>query len=539
MKKNSLKKIFSWLLLCLAAVVTFGVLAISLSALNTEEISTQIKKQYIPILNKAHEVKLSVVQVQQWLTDISATRGLDGLNDGFDEAEANAQRFRMLIKELGELDPVNEGVYQKMLPVFEAYYETGQRMAQAYVESGPAAGNQLMAEFDTVAAKISEDVDSFLTATENRVNEVLETQVNMVQTGLLSVIVAGLVILIGIAFIYFIMNRALVILPVIAKELKLLASGNLTRNSDLLNTNTRKDELGELCSAAQDLREHFIELVSSVTESSASLVTASGELNEFTTTARVSMNRQQDEVDQISTAITEMSASAAEVASNANETASSAQQANEEAKFGMEEVKNTVDSISRLSTHIEETSEVIRNLAQDSNDIGSILEVIQAIADQTNLLALNAAIEAARAGEQGRGFAVVADEVRSLASRTQDSVSEIQNMISRLQERAQSAVHVMTQSSEQTGNSVERSNTALGRLDSITRSVQHITEMNMHIASASSQQSVVAEEVSQIINKISVGTSEIAQETEQMSGSGQQLEQLANNLSNKITRFRI
>lgn len=539
MKKNSLKKIFSWLLLCLAAVVTFGVLAISLSALNTEEISTQIKKQYIPILNKAHEVKLSVVQVQQWLTDISATRGLDGLNDGFDEAEANAQRFRMLIKELGELDPVNEGVYQKMLPVFEAYYETGQRMAHAYVESGPAAGNQLMAEFDTVAAKISEDVDSFLTATENRVNEVLETQVNMVQTGLLSVIVAGLVILIGIAFIYFIMNRALVILPVIAKELKLLASGNLTRNSDLLNTNTRKDELGELCSAAQDLREHFIELVSSVTESSASLVTASGELNEFTTTARVSMNRQQDEVDQISTAITEMSASAAEVASNANETASSAQQANEEAKFGMEEVKNTVDSISRLSTHIEETSEVIRNLAQDSNDIGSILEVIQAIADQTNLLALNAAIEAARAGEQGRGFAVVADEVRSLASRTQDSVSEIQNMISRLQERAQSAVHVMTQSSEQTGNSVERSNTALGRLDSITRSVQHITEMNMHIASASSQQSVVAEEVSQIINKISVGTSEIAQETEQMSGSGQQLEQLANNLSNKITRFRI
>jgi len=538
MKNNSIKKRFEWLLSGLLTVVIVGAIAISLSALRTQDTSTRIGSQYIPILNKSHELKLSVVQVQQWLTDISATRGLDGLNDGFDEADANAQLFRTLIQELRELDPANGEQYQMMLPIFEAYYETGQRMAQAYVDSGPVGGNRMMEAFDTVAANISEEVDGLLADTETRVAAVLDAQANKVRTNLISIILGGAVLIIGIAVIYLIMNRTLAALPIVAKELKRVASGNLSGDSAPHYKTTRNDELGELCSAVQDLREHFIKLINSVSESSASLVTAAGGMNQFTNTARTSMGCQQDDVNQIATAVTEMSSSANEVASNANQTATSAQEAHEEAQFGMDEVKNTVDAISSLSTHIEQTSEVIRNLAQDSNDIGGILEVIQGIADQTNLLALNAAIEAARAGEQGRGFAVVADEVRGLASRTQDSIREIQGMITRLQERAHSAVQVMAQSSDQTGASVERSNTALERLNSITRSVQHITEMNRQIALAAGQQSVVGEDVSQIINKISMGTGEIVRETEQMSTSGQQLAQMANNLSTQITRFR-
>jgi len=539
MKNGSIKRRFAWLLIGLVLLVTAGTFVISYSALRAQDTSNRIENQYIPILNKAHELKLSVVQVQQFLTDISATRGLDGLNDGLEEAEVNAKQFRSLIQELRDLDPQNDEQYQQMLPIFEAYYATGQRMAHAYVEQGPAGGNPLMGEFDTVASNISDTVDGFVEETEKRVNTILETQVSEVQSGLVSVIAGALVLLVSIAIIYFIMNRTLVVLPRLTKELERVASGDLTSSTDIVELHSRNDEVGALCKVYKDMREHLTELVRSVTESSAGLVTASSNMINFTDTARRSMNHQQEEINQIATAVTEMSSSAREVASNGDETANSAREANEEAQSGMVEVNNTVDAISRLSAHIGQTSEVIRNLAQDSENIGGILEVIQGIADQTNLLALNAAIEAARAGEQGRGFAVVADEVRVLASRTQDSVREIQEMISRLQERAQSAVEVMQQSSSQTENSVVRSNAALQKLETITRSVRHITEMNTQIALASSQQSAVAEEVSKNINIISASTSEMAQETEQMATSGKQLELLANSLNAQITRFRI
>ena len=539
MKNGSIKRRFAGLLIVLVLLVTAGTVVISYSALRAEDTSYRIENQFIPILNKAHELKLSVVQVQQFLTDISATRGLDGLDDGLEEAEVNARLFRSLIQELRELDSQNDEQYQKMLPIFEDYYATGQRMAHAYVEQGPAGGNRMMEEFDTVASNISEEVDGFVAATEERVNAILESQVTEVRRGLVSVIVGALVLLAGIAFIYLILNRPLVVLTRLTKELQRVANGDLTSNTNTTELHNRNDEVGILCGVVKEMRQHLTELVRSVTESSAGLVTAASDMTRFTDKARRSMSRQHEEVNQIATAVTEMSASSREVANNADETANSAREANEEAQSGMAEVSNTVEAISRLSAHIGQTSEVIINLAQDSENIGGILEVIQGIADQTNLLALNAAIEAARAGEQGRGFAVVADEVRVLASRTQDSVREIQDMISRLQERAHCAVEVMQQSSEQTDNSVERSNAALERLETITRSVHHITEMNTQIAMSSGQQSVVAEEVSKNINIISTSTSEMAHETEQMTTSGQQLESLATKLSEQITRFRV
>ncbi len=151
-------------LLVVVVVIESGVIIMDSVAISGQ--SSRLAENKIPILNKAYELKLSVVQVQQWLTDISATRGRDGLNDGFDEAENNAKAFRMLINELIALDSEHAERYQAMLPVFNAYYDVGKKMAQSYIDQGPDGGNQMMAQFDEVAAKMAEEVDSFLARVE-------------------------------------------------------------------------------------------------------------------------------------------------------------------------------------------------------------------------------------------------------------------------------------------------------------------------------------------------------------------------------------
>ena len=171
--------------------------------------ASEVAREQVPILNRAHQLKLTVVQVQQWLTDISATRGLDGLNDGFDEAENNAQQFRQLIEELKSLDEANAERYQAMLPVFDDYYAVGKQMAQAYVEQGPAGGNQMMAQFDEVAAKMSEQVDGFLADVSEQTEARLMAQEESAVSAQYSIGIGSVIVFAGILAVYAIMARAL------------------------------------------------------------------------------------------------------------------------------------------------------------------------------------------------------------------------------------------------------------------------------------------------------------------------------------------
>jgi methyl-accepting chemotaxis protein len=235
----------------------------------------------------------------------------------------------------------------------------------------------------------------------------------------------------------------------------------------------------------------------------------------------------------------QMTATVQEVASHAARAAESARQADEEAQDGKRIMQQTLNAMDTLANEVENAAGVIHSLEKESEEIGSVLDVIRGIAEQTNLLALNAAIEAARAGEQGRGFAVVADEVRTLASRTQASTQEIQNMIERLQAGANNAVKAMEAGQTQARKGVEQASLAGASLETITQSVTTISDMNMQIASAAEEQSSVADEINRNIATISQSADNTAHGSQQTAIAGDELARLAAELRELVGHFKV
>jgi len=522
-----------------AAILGIVVVAVSAIVLtsnrNIEYQATQLAERQIPLLNKAHEVKLRVIQVQQWLTDISATRARDGLNDGFDEAENNAQRFKMLIDELQKLDTQNASRYQGMLPTFDAYYQVGKRMAQAYIEDGPAGGNVMMAEFDDVAARMSAEVDSLLADIQIQTNTVLDSQNQTTSSATTIVWVAALVVLGMVGFLYFIISHALSYLPRAVDELQRIAEGDLTSTFDL----KRGDEIGQLVGSMEVMRSRLLMVMSQIMQATDTLSSSSAQMSAVTSRASDSIQRQRSETEQVATAMNEMTATVQEVASNITHTAGAAHEANSETLQGKKIVEQAVGQIRQLAGQIESAADTIHRLEQNSQEITTVLDVIRGVAEQTNLLALNAAIEAARAGEQGRGFAVVADEVRTLASRTQESTEEINQMIDKLRSGTRQAVDVMNNSREQARTAVERASTAGDSLSSIANAVARINDMSNQIASAAEEQSAVSEEINRNIVRISDMTDDSAEGASQTSAASQELARIAGELKSLVGQFRI
>ncbi len=321
----------------------------------------------------------------------------------------------------------------------------------------------------------------------------------------------------------------------IVNGLHAFSQGDLTHKVSI----SGKDEFAWMCWEYSQGRKGFMALVKEILGSAGQLAAAAEELSAITEQSNAGVMRQQGEIGQVATAMNEMSATVAEVSKNAASAATAAQEADDRAKDGWNVVNTTVETINNLASEVERTSEVIENLKGDSLSIGAVLDVIRDIAEQTNLLALNAAIEAARAGEQGRGFAVVADEVRTLASRTQQSTREINDMIERLQNGANQAVSVMEMGRAKAEESVAQAAKAGEALQSITGVVDKIKSMNMQIASAAEEQSATAEE----INRNIVNISEVAQETasgsQQTASASDELARLASDLQGQVGKFKI
>ncbi|OOE66578.1 methyl-accepting chemotaxis protein [Salinivibrio sp. IB868] len=312
-------------------------------------------------------------------------------------------------------------------------------------------------------------------------------------------------------------------------------SGDLTQRLDIV----RKDEIGELAGHVNAFLEQLQAMIGrSVTQS----VTLSDRADQCRNLAHQSsslVGQQQGDVDQIATAIHEMSTTANEVASNAEQTARSAQEAESSCRDGLEVVESNRDAITQLAEQVEQATDVIRELDTNSQSINQIISTIQDIAEQTNLLALNAAIEAARAGEQGRGFAVVADEVRVLSQRTHDSTEEIRNMIETLQSTTQRAVDGMTQSNDMATSSVERAASASEKLNEITRAIGDISEMAAQIASAAEEQRAVTEDINRNTQAVRDLSLEIHQKSNETGEQGEQMAQDAQEMHNDLSKFKV
>jgi len=299
------------------------------------------------------------------------------------------------------------------------------------------------------------------------------------------------------------------------------------------------DEIGDMSRSFNQMLEKLHTSMREVSASTSQLAAAAEELSAITIETNNAIEVQRSETEQVATAMNEMTATVQEVAGSATSAAEAADGADTASRNGRTVVTDTIESIGQLADDVENTAGIIKKLEGESENIGTVLDVIKGIAEQTNLLALNAAIEAARAGEQGRGFAVVADEVRSLASRTQDSTQEIQEMIERLQHEARQAVAAMEQGQDRAHAGVEKAASAGESLEAIARAVTAINDMNAHIASAAEEQSAVAEEINRNITTISEVAEQNTENAGQTSRASEELAHLASELQNLVSQFKI
>ena len=463
-----------------------------------------------------------------------------GEEDMIAKAAAAAERVRAMLLEVAELSPVDEQELERITGEFNAYYQKARAMTQGMVDdtlsmeqlqSGAAEMKQLLEKVTLSLNAFRDRVHQKFVADLSGANEAAAM---LLQLG----VVVALVTVVFIAVVGWIVSNSVSrnILGV-AASLREMAAGNgdLTRRLEIKS----QDEVGELAQAFNDFIAKLQGIIKQIVVATEELATASRTMLQVSEESSANINQQQNETEQVATAIEEMTATVHEVANNATHAAESAQQARDEASSGRQVVEQTIASINTLASEVENAANVIQTLEKDSENIGLVLDVIRGISEQTNLLALNAAIEAARAGEQGRGFAVVADEVRTLASRTQESTQEIQAMIEKLQSGAGRAVEVMEQGREGAHASVDQAKRAGESLAAITQAVSAISDMNTQIATAAEEQSAVSEEINQNVVNIRRLSEQAHQGAEQTADSSKDLARLSDQLQSLVGQFRV
>ena len=521
------------LLIPIVGALGFGIyLMITLIALST--ITTQV--------DRAYRVEYQLLQTSEYslvrLDKIKETLGnavTMGESDLLDDAESYAQEIKSKINETIPIDEKSADFLRKLQRDFDSYFKEAYSISKAMVDG--------TADFSTLGQR-SKDMSDQLTLIQDELNKFQSERYASFTASFQSMSeqaesISSTGLIVGSVTIILLFAVAVPIAKAIRSNLKDVIDSLqdiAQENGDLtvrLSTDS-KDEIGDLVFWFNSFIEKLQGVIKNVVDTALPLAETSQAIQQLSEKTIASFQRQSDSVTQSRQSVEEMSLSVADITTNAAEAADSARNASEEANKGKQVVESTVAGITELASNVAQSAETILQLQEDTNKVNVVLEVIRGIAEQTNLLALNAAIEAARAGEQGRGFAVVADEVRNLASRTQESTEQINQMLEQLQGAATKAVTMMESSQASVEASVKSANVAGESLVSITDTVNTITDMNGAIAVATEEQHQVSglmvghvEDIQGCADEASTASSEIASVSNKLSELSSELEEIA------------
>lgn len=529
---------YKLLFIPLVGVLGFGAnLAYNFSVNTETSVSLEsVRDQYYPILEKANNMIVLLDRTTETLNSAVSAGELDIINT----ADENADKMRALEDDIYKLEPKRKAEVEQLKIQFDKYYSAARALSEGMITGAIdfSTLNDKVEEMGKLQSTLKTNLQDFRDESHQLFTSNISDSIEKAREALtVGAVIALIITILLIAVAMYITASVTSNIARVVRSLKDIASGegDLTKRIK----QSSEDEMGELVFWFNSFIEKLQSIIKEVVDSIGPLTSTSRELGSLAHESENVSNEQLESTVSVNRSMNEMFESLNENASNTANAAEAASYANEQAKTGHGIVKDTIKTINDLAQEVAKAGETIHQLEADTANVGAILDVIQGIASQTNLLALNAAIEAARAGEHGRGFAVVADEVRTLASRTQESTEEIHGVIDQLQKTARVISEVMAAGQSKAEQSVAQAGSAGNSLEAITTRVEEINVMNTQIASASEEQQQTSQFIQQAIDEISNSARLAAEGSAKVASSTEQLQSVTQRLDTVARQFRV